>query len=138
MSSADNGGMNSRLLQQIAADHGVELLVQFGSTVTGTTHARSDVDLAVLFKEGDRLIDRAADLSVALPAAVPGEIDLAILNHADPLLLKQVTEHGVLLHGSPNRWQEFRAYAFKRYQDHRRFFEMERAYVERAIASARR
>jgi predicted nucleotidyltransferase len=130
--------MPRRRLDEVANDHGVELLVQFGSTVTGTTHARSDVDLGVLFRDDDRLADRAMDLSAALHEAMPGDIDIAVLNHADPLLLKQVTERGVLLHGSPNRWQELRAYAFRRYQDHQRFFEMERAYVERAIASARR
>jgi len=81
--------MNASRLHQTATDHSVELLVQFGSTVTGATHPQSDVDLAVLFREGDRLADRAADLSLALRAAMPGDIDLAILNHADPLLLKQ-------------------------------------------------
>ena len=131
--------MDEGRLGQVVSEHGAELLVQFGSTVTGTEHPGSDLDLAVLFRDGDRLADRASDLSLALQACFPGrEIDVAVLNHADPLLLRQVTGRGVLLSGSPNRWQEFRAYAFRRYQDHQRFFEMERAYVERAIASARR
>jgi predicted nucleotidyltransferase len=69
-------------LTETAAAHDVALLVQFGSTVTHTEHAGSDVDLAVLFR-------RTPDLTT-------------------------------------------------RFQDHQRFLAMEREYVERAIAAARR
>ena len=131
--------MDRERLVHAAATHGVELLVQFGSTITGTTHPGSDLDLAVLLREAPGSYGRQSELHAALQSSVPDrEVDLAILNHADPLLLKQVTEHGRLLHGDPNRWQEFRAYAFRRYQDHRRFLQMERDYVDRAIAAARR
>jgi predicted nucleotidyltransferase len=131
--------MDRQCLGQAAAAHGVELLVQFGSTVTGVPHLRSDVDLAVLLTHPPESYAREAELQTALQSCVPDrEVDLVILNRADPLLLKQVTESGRLLHGDASRWQEFRAYAFKRYQDHRRFLEMEREYVDRAAGSARR
>jgi predicted nucleotidyltransferase len=125
-------------LDAIARAHGVELLVQFGSTVAGTTHAQSDVDLAVLLPGPPASLFELGDLALALQPLFPEvEVDLALLNHADPLLLKQVTERGRLLFGDPARWQEFRAYAFKRYQDHRRFLAMERDYVARAVAASR-
>ena len=131
--------MDRQCLGQAAAAHGVELLVQFGSTVTGATHARSDVDLAVLLTRLPESYDKEADLQAALQSCVKDcDVDLVILNRADPLLLRQVTEKGSLLYGDPSRWQEFRAYAFKRYQDHRRFLEMEREYVQRAATTARR
>ena len=131
--------MDPHDLAAIAAVHGIELVVQFGSSVTGATHAGSDVDLGILLKDPPRSLADHADLPAALQPAFPGRtIDVAWLNHADPLFLKQVTDGGVLLFGSPRRWQEFRLYAFKRYQDHRRFLQMEREYVDRAIASARR
>jgi hypothetical protein len=41
-----------------------------------------------------------------------------------------------LLHGSPRRLHELKMYAFKRYQDHRRYLAMERDYVARAVRSA--
>jgi predicted nucleotidyltransferase len=130
--------MNSPCLEAQAAAHGVVLLVQFGSTVTGATHAGSDLDLAVLLAQAPDSYAIQADLQAALQSCVRDrEVDLVVLNHADPLLLRQVTERGRLLCGDPNRWQEFRAYAFKRYQDHRRFLQMERDYVDRAIAAAR-
>jgi predicted nucleotidyltransferase len=130
--------MDPRRLNDIARAHGVELVVQFGSTVSGTSHAESDLDLAVLVTRAPLSYAAHAELAAALQSLVPGrEVDLVVLNHADPLLLHQVTEHGRLLYGQAVRWAELRAYAFRRYQDHRRFLEMERDYVERAIAAAR-
>ena len=127
--------MDRQRLAEVADDLGIELLVQFGSTVSGTSRAGSDVDLGVLVTTPPSSFGEHADLAAALQQFYPGqEIDLVVLNHADPLLLKQVTEQGVLLCGVPNRWKEFQLFAFKRYQDHRRFLQMERDYVARAAA----
>ena len=93
-------------LERIAKKHGILLILQFGSSVTGKGHARSDVDL-----------------------------DLALLNHADPLFLKKITDNCQLLYGSPRRLQQLKIYAFKRYQDHRKYFEMERQFVARSLSS---
>lgn len=38
-----------------------------------------------------------------------------------------------LLYGSPRALAELRIYAFRRYQDHRRYLALEREYVDRAI-----
>jgi uncharacterized protein len=130
--------MDRRRLDEVAHAHGIELLIQFGSTVSGLTHAASDLDLAVLLKTAPESLSAHADLVADLQSLVTDrEVDVAILNHADPLLLKQVTDAGALLFGRPRRWQEFKLYAFKRYQDHRRFFQMEREYVARAVAASR-
>ncbi len=59
--------MEARRLEEIACAHGVVLLLQFGSTVSGRQHPRSDVDLAVL------------------------------INRADPFFLKKITEDCRLL-----------------------------------------
>lgn len=80
-----------------------------------------------------------ADLIADLQALSPGrEVDLTLLNRADPLLLHQVMERGRLVYGSPRRFDELRMLAFKRYQDHRPYLAMERAYVARQAARAGR
>ena len=61
------------------------------------------------------------------------DVDIAILNRADPLLLKQITDHCELVHGALRDLYELKIYAFKRHQDHRRYFEQERRYVERTV-----
>jgi len=130
--------VDSEALGDLARRHGIALVIRFGSTVTGQTHPGSDVDLGVLFERLPRTLgaelQAIADLQ-ALESSRP--VDVAVLNRADPLLLKQVTVHGRLEYGTDARFDAFRRYAFKRYQDHRRFFDMEREYVERVTAAGR-
>ena len=126
-------------LAAVCRAHGVRLLLQFGSTVSGRVHAASDVDLAVLLERRPPSLDAHLDLIGDLQALVSDrDVDVALLNGADPLLLKKITEQCRLLYGSPRALHELKIYAFKRYQDHRRFLAMEAAYVtERIRALAR-
>jgi predicted nucleotidyltransferase len=125
-------------LERIAERHGIRLLLQFGSTVTGHVHPNSDTDLAVLlerlptsFGEYGRL---TSDLQEAFQEAFHGrEVDVSVVNHADPLFLKKILESCRLLHGDPRDLQRLRIYGFKRYQDHRRFLDLERRYVRDAV-----
>jgi uncharacterized protein len=128
--------MDAQNLEQIARRHGIELIVEFGSMVTGQVHARSDRDLAVLLNRDPPALplEELADLRHELQSLDPAhEVDLAIINHADPLFLKKITERCRLLHGSPRRLAELKIYAFKRYQDHRRYLSLEREYVHRTL-----
>jgi predicted nucleotidyltransferase len=121
-------------LAAIAHKYSARLILRFGSTVSGKTHPRSDVDIAVLLAHPDVSLRERAELQQALQSLFTDrEVDLVILNRADPLLLKQVSDRCVRLYGSEQEFQRFRLLAFKRYQDHRRFLEMERRYVERML-----
>jgi predicted nucleotidyltransferase len=132
-------GMNSSQplsddLQNLARRHGIQLLIQFGSTVSGPVHSRSDLDLAVLLNNGDVSLERLGEIQQSLQSCFLGrEVDLAVINRADPLFIKKITERCRLLYGSVKDLQRLRLYAFKRYQDHRRFLDLERRYVERAL-----
>jgi predicted nucleotidyltransferase len=126
--------MGPEALARIAERHGVVLLLQFGSSVTGQRHARSDLDLGVLLDRPHVSLDERGALLHDLQTAFPGEdVDFAILDHADPLFLKKVMESCRLLHGDPGRLQRLRIYAFKRYQDHKRYLDLERRFVERRL-----
>lgn len=129
--------MRAQSLGEVAKRHGIQLLLQFGSTVTGQTHVDSDLDLAALFDKVPASFLDLGDVVADLQALFPGrEVDLAILNHADPLLLRTTTDRAVLLYGTTRRFAEFRMHAFTRYQDHRRFLQLEREYVRRQAARA--
>ena len=113
-------------LAGVARRYGIALLLQFGSTVKGSTHAQSDLDIAALFDGPPPDLVQRAELVHELQLLYPErEMDLVALNHADPLLLKQVLGACRLLTGSPRRLAELKIYGFKRYQDHRRFFALE-------------
>lgn len=71
-----------------------------------------------------------ADLQRLAPSR---RADVTLINRADPLLLKQIAEHARLVHGTPREFDAFKLYAFKRYRDHRRYLDLEREYVDRAL-----
>jgi len=124
--------------ETIARRHGARLLLQFGSTVTGREHAKSDVDVAVLL-DGDPTFSRVGALLAELEPAFPGRpVDLGVLNRADPLFLKKVLESARLLAGTPRALAELRLRSFRRYQDHRRYLAMEREHVDRFLAARAR
>ena len=126
--------MDSTSVPDIAGRHRVRLLLQYGSTVSGRVHAMSDLDIAALFEDDDDLLARVVALGAELQACFPGqEMDVAAINHADPLFLKKILERCKLLHGSPRALAELRMYSFRRYQDHRRFLALEQSYVRRSL-----
>lgn len=126
-------GMDATKLGEIAAKHGLRLVLEFGSVVAGQTHPRSDVDIAVLADHA-LSFDELADLTHDIQAFYPDrEVDLALVNRADPLFLKKITERCRLLYGESRHLQELKIYAFRRYQDHRRYLALERDYVRRAL-----
>jgi predicted nucleotidyltransferase len=125
-------------LKEIAQKHGIVLVLKFGSSVTGRMHLRSDVDLAILLDRSTITLQEHVELLQSLQPLFPErELDLALINHADPLFLKKITDNCELLLGPPERLQALKLYAFKRYQDHRRYFELERQYAERFLATTR-
>jgi predicted nucleotidyltransferase len=127
--------MSGPPFEAIARRHRARLLVQYGSTVTGRTHAASDVDVAVLF-EGEPDYARVGGLLADLEGAFRGrDVDLGLLNHADPLFLKKVLESARLLAGTPRDLATLRLYAFRRYQDHRRFLRLEERHLDRFLAA---
>jgi predicted nucleotidyltransferase len=127
--------MDALALERVAREFGIELIVEFGSMVTGQVHPRSDLDLAILLGRSPLSFADLAHLRHELHLLHPHqEVDVAIINHADPLFLKKITERCRLLYGSPRRLAELKIYAFKRYQDHRRYLRLEREYVRRTLA----
>jgi predicted nucleotidyltransferase len=126
-----NGGVD---LAELAKKHGIRLLLQFGSTVRGHAHARSDLDVAVLLDHVPDSWRRHAELVADLQGTfTQREIDVVILNRADPLLLRKILEACWLLHGEPRALAELKMYGFRRYQDHRRFLRLERDFVARTL-----
>jgi predicted nucleotidyltransferase len=124
-------------LERLARAHGIRLLLQFGSTVGGPVHERSDVDLAVLLEDPQLSPPAYAQLDHDLQTLFPGRpIDLAVLNHADPLFLKQVVQKCRLLYGTPADLRRLQLLAFKRYQDHRKYLDLERRFVAGALTGA--
>ncbi len=122
-------------LASLSKKYGVRLIIQFGSTVAGHVHPKSDLDLAILFEKPDLSLARLAMVRHELQELFQGrEVDIAVINRADPLFLQKITERCGLLYGNPTDFHSLKTYSFRRYQDHLRFLDLERRYVKDLLA----
>lgn len=123
-------------LRELAQRFGIRVVLQFGSTVTGTTHDDSDLDLAVQFDTPILSLGTILELQEAFQSQFPGrKVDLAILNRADPLFRKKIMESCRILFGTSQDFARLRLYSFKTYQDYRPYLELERQSVAKRLAA---
>ncbi len=126
---------NTEKLKRIARRYDLDLIVLFGSHAKGRAREGSDVDVAVRARrrrwgDADWELGLVGDLADALESG--GEVDVAFLNGADPVLLFQVACQGVpLFEAEPAGFAQFRSYAMRRYDDNRKWFERRRRYQEK-------
>jgi predicted nucleotidyltransferase len=121
-------------LALLALQYQLEMILLFGSAASGRQHPHSDMDIAVLRNGPELGYKEYSELGHDLHDIFPGqEIDLSLINHADPLFLKKIMENCQILHGDIRKLQSLKLYAFKRYQDHKQYFEMERVYADRFL-----
>jgi predicted nucleotidyltransferase len=119
-------------LEVLREKFGITFIVAFGSRVKGASNARSDLDIGILCTRG---FDPG--IVAGLSGVFPGEdVDVALLNRADPLLLKEVSENAELLSGEARTLQEFRMFAFRRYVEYRPYFIIEADVNARHLAEA--
>ena len=121
-------------LKKIAKEHGLNLILLFGSVVNGKTHKKSDIDIAVRYQsvagQSDKL-DDILDISRKLMKVFNGDVDVSIINRANPLLLKQINENCRLLYGRARDFNAFRLYAFHRFNDYLPFFKLESEFAKK-------
>lgn len=126
-------------LAEIAQKYGLDLIVIFGSQVQGRAVLGSDVDVAVRFVRRDwGDVNRELDLIGELAGAIEGDgdLDVAFLNGASPLLLYQVACTGVPLYEKdPGDFALFQSYAARRYYDSQKFFEAQDRYLRERYGS---
>jgi predicted nucleotidyltransferase len=109
----------------------MRLILAFGSRIKGLVHRDSDLDLGVLYEEGQKSLDVAVDLQKVFPHC---EVDFVNLNRADPLLLNEVNKGCLLLSGDKTDYHNFRIHAFHRYQDFKPYLQMEAQLNSRRLA----
>lgn len=124
---------NKKSIKKIGDKYNLSLILVFGSQAKGEKHQNSDLDIGVLaerefdFEEYSRLY---SDLSEVFGNQ---NVDLVLINHADPLFLKQILENCQIFYGSKKTLAELKLYSFKRYCDYRRYLDSERKFVHQFI-----
>lgn len=119
-------------ITKIAKKFQLKLIVIFGSFANGKHRKDSDLDIAVLgLKEIS--FNEQISLTNKLSLIFNKNIDLSVLNRANPLLLFQVSKNSILLYGSREEFLKFKLYAFNAYNDYAPYFEMEKKLNKKII-----
>ena len=127
----------SEQLQPIAQKFGVRLIVLFGSMARGKIHEESDIDIGVLT---DRPItfNKRLKLWLELSSLFGADIDLAMLNHAEPVFGFQVARDGKLLFERDKfAWENWRSYKIRQYWDTKKFRDDLERYLARRVKEMR-
>lgn len=122
---------SKKQLQPIAQKYGLRFIVLFGSTARGRTHEESDIDIGV-FTERPITFNKRLKLWLELSQLFRAEIDLAVLNHAEPVFGSLVSRDGKLLYeGKKYAWENWRSYKTRQYWDTKKFRDDLERYIAR-------
>jgi uncharacterized protein len=98
--------MNPKLAKSLKIFFGqrqeILLAFLFGSFANRRTHPLSDVDIGLLFRAVPEM-DVISDIAEGLSSIFKREVDLAVLNHASPILKMQILKNGILLYASSRK-----------------------------------
>ena len=107
-----------KITDKIAQKYSLEMILLFGSQVSGKTSKESDFDIAYLSKKelsGKEEIELNCDLMDVFKS---DKIDLTNLKNANPFLNYEIAKKCRLILGDEKKFSEFKIMAFKKYIDH--------------------
>lgn len=109
----------------------VKVVYLFGSKRSGKTHKESDVDIAVLFRDGYAPdIDMMLEMQDNLTSLLSRETDIVVLNTASPIIRMQVLRKGkILLKRDQRAYSRFFVHTINEYDDLKRV----RSVIEKKI-----
>jgi predicted nucleotidyltransferase len=114
--------------------HRIILMILHGSQASGRANRQSDVDIGILTT---KKIDSEQHLKILhdFSEIFGDQFDPVILNGAEPLITYQVAIHGKpLFEQRKGAFAAFQVQAISRYLDSKKFRELEKIYIKRAIA----
>ena len=125
--------VDAKKQQALCKKYHLKLLILHGSYVKGTATQESDIDVGILCQtkmERDETLHLLGDFG-----EVFGEkFDPVFLNGAEPLISYQVAMKGKpLFEAFPGAFSHFKVQAIGRYMDTKKFRDLEKHYIKRAI-----
>ena len=121
--------ISTQKLDEIRQKYSLELILLHGSQVSGQTHNKSDTDIAVLSNDRESKLDWYVLVSDLNEIFGVDNVDITLLNHANPLLLKTVTDEAKLLSGNVADFFKLKLRAFHAYNDYLPYLQMESDFV---------
>ncbi len=119
---------------KIAKKHKLKLVIIFGSFASGKNRKDSDLDMGVI-GEKEISFEKQIVLTNEFFRIFKKNIDLSVLNRANPLLLFEASRNAVLVYGENSELAKFKLYAFRVYNDYAPYFKIENELNKRLINS---
>lgn len=122
-------------LDPVVKKHHISLLLLFGSRAKGNNSPESDLDLGVLFE--DDAFDRSGVIADLISIFPNYDLDLAILNHADPVFkFEIISNYRILYCADPEIFINFYINTIKQYNDIQKFLKQEDLYLYNYLGGA--
>jgi predicted nucleotidyltransferase len=125
--------INKKKIAKICRKYDIKLLVLHGSHVSGHAISTSDVDIGILGKKkfnADQYLDILNDFGEIFG----DKFDPVFLNGAEPMISYHVAMNGEPLYEEANGiFASFRVQSIARYMDSKKFRDLEKIYIKRAI-----
>lgn len=110
----------SIIIDRLSGVQGLAAVYLFGSAARGSLTPKSDIDIAMLFEENAERID-IVSLMADLSGAVGRDVDVVILNRAEPRLYHEIVRTGKILFEKNRRYRILREVKNRKlYEDYRR------------------
>jgi predicted nucleotidyltransferase len=128
--------INKERLKSLCQKYNIQLIILHGSYATGNARGKSDIDIGILGREKFDL-NNQLDVLNDFSEVFGDKFDPVFLNGAEPLISYQVAIHGKpLFEEKEGIFQHFQIQAVARYMDSKKFRDMEKSYLKRAIGKA--
>lgn len=122
-------------LGPVLKEDGLQILLLFGSTVSGNKHKKSDIDLAFLF---DRPVDILTLTNKVIRLLHTDNIDVVDLKNASPLMRFSIAKSGILIYEKEDGvFNGFYSLAFRRYIDTKKIRDAQRLVIRHFLEAKR-
>lgn len=123
---------SERKIHKLCSDFNIDLVVLFGSYARGEEVGNGDVDIGIRYFERPEGAEEEISLIWSLEESLnQSNIDLVVINDANPLLLFEIASEGIPLYEREKGvFDQFVSYAVMRNNDAKKFYELEREYLE--------
>jgi|SRR6056297_251984 len=118
-------------LINLCGKYQIKLMVIFGSFITEYFNHQSDIDLAVLATDINLIKDNKSIILKKLGNLFEHrEIDLILLNHADPLLKFNIAAEGKIIYEKETGiYNKFKVRAMNEHNDAKKFYKLDKKYI---------
>ena len=125
---------NQKQIEKIVKKYKIKLLLLFGSQINNKTHQLSDIDIGCLFENNQISFAKYSNLLHDLNKMIPGKkVDVAVINHADPLFLAKILENCQTLFGKKQDLDKLKLYSFHQFCDFQKYFDLEQEFARNFI-----